>query len=214
MSLETLRRHGDFGIGTFAGLDGEMILLDGTFYQIRSDGKVYQPPLSDRTPFACVTTFVPDSREAIKSQTDMKALQERVNALAPRQNGFCAFIVRGDFRHVRVRSVPAQKKPYRPLVEVAKNQPVFTLSELRGTLIGFRSPSFVKGVNVPGYHMHFLADDLSGGGHVLESELTQGILEVDTMHEWLNIYLPSDSASFGAADLEQDRTLELEAVEK
>jgi alpha-acetolactate decarboxylase len=62
--------------------------------------------------------------------------------------------------------------------------------------------------------MHFLADDLSGGGHVLEFELAQGLLEADTVHEWLNIYLPSESASFGAADLTQDRSKELEGVEK
>ena len=213
-SLETLRRHGDFGIGTFAGLDGEMVLLDGRFYQIRSDGKVYQPPLSDRTPFACVTTFVPDRSESITSRTDMKALQERIDTLAPGQNSFCTFIVRGVFSHVRVRSVPAQTKPYRPLAEVTKNQPVFILSKIRGALIGFRSPSFVKGVNVPGYHIHFLADDLSGGGHILEFELTQGLLEADTVHEWLNIYLPSESVSFGAADLTQERSKELEGVEK
>ncbi len=213
-SLQTLRRYGDFGIGTFAGLDGEMVLLDGRFYQIRADGKVYRPPLSALTPFACVTTFVPDRREPITSRTDMKALQERIDALAPEQNGFCAFVVRGDFRRVLVRSVPAQTKPYRPLAEVTKDQPVFTLAEVRGILVGFRSPPFVKGVNVPGYHVHFIADDLSGGGHVLELEITRGVLEADTVHEWLNIYLPPASASFGAADLTRDRTKELEAVEK
>ena len=213
MSLETLRRYGDFGIGTFEALDGEMVLLDGAFYKVRADGKVYQPALSERTPFACVTTFVPDLRETIRAPTDMKTLEARIDALVPQTNRFCAFIVRGTFRHVRTRSVPAQSKPYPPLVEVTRNQPVFALSEVRGALIGFRSPSFVKGVNVPGYHMHFLADDLAGGGHVLEFELTQGVLEADTVHEWLRICLPTESASFGAANLAVDRSAELRSVE-
>ena len=74
MSLKTLRGYGDFGIGTFERLDGEMVLLNGTFYKIRADGKVYRPNLSERTPFACVTKFVPDCREIITNPTDMKAL--------------------------------------------------------------------------------------------------------------------------------------------
>jgi acetolactate decarboxylase len=214
MSLETLRRYGDFGIGTFEGLDGEMILLGGTFHKVRADGKVYQPPLSERTPFACVTKFIPDHREVISNLPDMKALEARIDALAPQQNRFCAFIVRGDFRHVRARSVPAQKRPYPPLTEVTRSQTIFTLSKVHGTLIGFRSPAFVKGVNVPGYHVHFLADDLSGGGHVLEFEMTQGILEADTVHEWLNIYLPKENAYFDAADLTKDLSGDLQTVEK
>jgi acetolactate decarboxylase len=213
MSLEALRGYGDFGIGTFEGLDGEMILLDGTFYKVRADGKVYRPALAESTPFACVTTFVPDLRETIQNSMDMRGLETRVDALVPEQNRFCAFIARGSFNHVRVRSVPAQKKPYPPLVEVTKNQPVFNLSNVRGALIGFRSPPFVKGVNVPGYHLHFLTDDLAAGGHVLEFEMTKGILEADTVHEWLNVYLPSGSG-FGAVDLTKDRATDLQAVEK
>ncbi len=69
-------------------------------------------------------------------------------------------------------------------------------------------------MNVPGYHMHFLADDHSGGGHVLAFEMAQGVLEVDNVHDWLNIYLPSASKAFNAADLSRDRAAELEAAEK
>lgn len=214
MSLKELRKHGDFGIGTFGALDGEMILLDGVFYQIRADGKVSKPDLSIRTPFACVTKFAADSMEIIGEPVDMKKLEDRIDEIVPQPNRFCAFIVRGDFVSIRTRSVPAQKKPYPPLAEVTKNQPVFSLSKVRGTLIGFRSPPFVKGVNVPGYHMHFLADDLSGGGHVLEFELSRGTLEADTVHEWLNVFLPAEDEDFGRADLAKDRNAELQAVEK
>ena len=214
MTLEALRGYGDFGIGTFEGLDGEMILLDGTFYKVRADGKVYRPALSESTPFACVTKFVPDFKGTVKDPTDMKALEARINAAVPQPNRFCAFIVRGEFRHVRTRSVPLQKKPYPPLTEVTKTQPVFTLSKVHGVIVGFRSPDFVKGVNVPGYHMHFLADDLASGGHLLDFEMTGGILEADTVHEWLSIYLPTGSEAFGAVDLTKDRTTDLQAAEK
>jgi len=214
MSLETLRRYGDFGIGTFEGLDGEMILLEGTFYKVRVDGKVYQPTLSERTPFACVTRFVPDITEIIQTSTDMKSLEERIDRRIPQQNRFCAFTLHGYFPHVQARSVPSQTKPYPPLVEVTKKQTVFTLLQVHGTLIGFRSPPFVEGVNVPGYHVHFIADDHSGGGHVLDFEMTQGTLEADTVQQWLTVYLPTGSDSFEAADLTRDHTVELEKVEK
>ena len=114
MSLATLRGHGDFGIGTFEGLDGEMILLDGTFYRARADGKVYRPELSERTPFACVTKFVGDRRETLPGPAARQALEARIDALVPEQNLFCAFRVRGEFNRVQVRSVPVQNKPYRP----------------------------------------------------------------------------------------------------
>lgn len=214
MSLDALSKYGDFGIGTFEGLDGEMILLGGQFYQIRADGKVYRPQRTIRTPFACVTHFAADYSENIGTPTDMTGLERRLDQIAPRQNEFCAFQVHGEFSAIRTRSVPAQTKPYRPLAEVTKTQPVFNLTRLRGTLIGFRSPPFVKGVNVPGYHMHFLADDLSAGGHVLEFQLTRGTLAVDTTHDWMHIQLPSGNDAFGTADLKSDRTLELKAAEK
>ena len=214
MSLEELRRYGDLGIGTFEALDGEMILLEGAFYKVRSDGRVYRPALSESTPFACVTTFVPDARKSVKGPLDMKALEAGIDTFVPEPNRFCAFIARGVFSHVRVRSVPAQKKPYPPLAEVTKDQPVFNLANVNGVIVGFRSPAFVKGVNVPGYHMHFLTDDLAAGGHVLEFEMTGGTLEADTVHEWLNVYLMSESWAFGAADLTRDRSADLQAVEK
>ncbi|HRZ86415.1 MAG TPA: acetolactate decarboxylase [bacterium] len=212
MPLETLRKYGDLGVGTFEGLDGEMVLLDGSFYQVRADGKVYRPALAVRTPFACVTDFAADRREELTAPIDRTALEAKIGALVPQRNRFCAFVLRGEFRSVRTRSVPAQKKPYPPLVEVTKHQPVFDLANVRGTVIGFRSPEFVKGVNVPGYHMHFLADDLSGGGHLLEFEMTRGTLEADTVHEWLHVYLPQ-SAAFGSADLAKDRSADVHAAE-
>jgi acetolactate decarboxylase len=214
MSLRALREYGNFGIGTFEALDGEMILLDGTFYKVRADGKVYRPALSEQTPFACVTSFVPDFQEALQAPMDKTNLEARIDALVPQPNLFCAFRVHGVFRHVQTRSVPAQHKPYPPLADVTRTQPVFSLTNVCGTLIGFRAPPFVKGVNVPGYHMHFLADDHSSGGHVLACDMTRGVLEADTVNEWLHLYLPPGSTSFGAADLTRDRAAEPQSVEK
>lgn len=201
MSLATLRQYGDFGLGTFERLDGEMILLGGKFYQLQTDGKIYQPPLSAQTPFACVTQFVADRQETIDAPTDRKAMEAKVDALAPWQNRFCAFMVRGEFSRIKTRCVPAQTRPYPPMAEVVKSQTVFDLTNVRGTLVGLRCPTFIKGVNVAGYHMHFIADDLSCGGHVLDFEMSHGVLEADTKEDWLHICFPTDSAYFDGVAL-------------
>lgn len=214
MTLAELLRHGDLGIGTFEGLDGEMVVLDGAIYQVRSDGKVYRPDLAGRTPFACVTRFRADRREEVAAPMDFAALQSVVDSRAPTENRFVAIRLRGEFKTLRTRSVPAQRKPYPPLAEVAKTQPVFDRVRIRGTLLGFRSPPFVKGVNVPGYHLHFLADDLSGGGHVLGFELERGVLEIDETHAWMHVELPQPGSPFDAANLREDRSVDLHRIEK
>jgi len=214
MSLGDLRKAGDFGIGTFEGLDGEMILINGRFYQVRADGHVYEPANSIKTPFACVTRFKPNCQKQINHSLNSKQLEKEIDRLVPQPNQFCAILLHGTFSHVWTRSIPAQKKPYPTLVEATKTQSVFELSEVRGTLIGFRSPAFVKGINVPGYHLHFLADDRSSGGHVLDFEMSKGVLKIDSLHDWLHLYLPQESDAFGQADLTVDRSTELQAVEK
>src|SRR5215813_5470562 len=60
VSFGHLREHGNFGLGTFDGLDGEMVALDGRFYQIRSDGSVSRVENTNTTPFAVVTNFYTD----------------------------------------------------------------------------------------------------------------------------------------------------------
>ncbi|MFP5213142.1 MAG: acetolactate decarboxylase [Acidobacteriota bacterium] len=213
MSLRDLLAHGDMGIGTFNRLDGEMVVLDGQVYQVRVDGKIYSPSPTETTPFASVVKFRADARTRAEAGLDFKGLERIVNETAPNQNLFCAVKVTGRFRLVKTRSVPVQNKPYPPLAEVTANQPVFTLENVSGTLLGFRSPAYVKGINVPGYHLHFISDDRSSGGHVLELAIEQGTVEVDTCNRFLMI-LPESGGDFARVDLGRDRSKELEKVEK
>jgi acetolactate decarboxylase len=60
-SFEHLARHGDFGIGTLNSIDGEMLALDGAFYQIKTNGIPYLIPKDMHTPFATVKFFKTDS---------------------------------------------------------------------------------------------------------------------------------------------------------
>ena len=38
VTIAELLTHGDFGLGTFNHLDGEMVVLDGVCHHLRSDG--------------------------------------------------------------------------------------------------------------------------------------------------------------------------------
>ena len=57
ITLEELLKHGNFGIGTFDGLDGEMIIVDGKIYKTDYYGNSTIQPTSTTTPFASITTF-------------------------------------------------------------------------------------------------------------------------------------------------------------
>jgi len=213
MSCGELLEYGNFGIGTFDHLDGEMIVLDGEVYQIKSDGKVYKPELNIMTPFATVCSFRPDMTFTIPDGTDYNGLELFIDNRAPNQNEFIAIKLTGKFSRMKVRSVPSQEKPYSPLVEVTKNQTVFEVEDVQGTIVGFRSPPFVKGINVPGYHCHFISADRNQGGHILDCEIISGIGEVDSCNRFLLI-LPEDSDSLEDIDLSLDRSVELDQVEK
>jgi len=211
ISCRKLLDYGDFGIGTFDKLDGEMTVLDRRIYQIKSDGKVYRPAGDVKTPFATVCKFKADRQFEIET-ADFKTVESILDEKVSNQNQFLAVKISGKFKHIKVRSVPAQNKPYPPLAEVAKIQPVFEMNDVAGTIVGFRSPPFVKGINVSGYHFHFLRSDFTRGGHILDFELTTGKCEIDKCSELL-LVLPNDD-SLKNIDLSKDKSEELQKVEK
>jgi acetolactate decarboxylase len=212
MTYGELRRHGDFGLGTFNALDGEMIAVDGGFYQVKADGVAYPVADGQRTPFATVLFFRPTLTRPLGGPLDYGHLQALVDGLMEGPNLFYAVRVDGHFATVTTRSVPRQERPYPPLAEVAKTQPVFHLEEVSGTLAGFRFPDFARGLNVPGFHLHFLTADRKAGGHVLDLVLTRGELAVDTSARF-HLELPTDS-TFLHADLGHDRGDALDRAER
>lgn len=169
--LEKIRQHGDFGLGTFNNLDGEMVILDGNIYQVKSDGNVERITNNLLTPFACTCFFNPLSSDSLEKESDYQQFLDFLNLLIPSPNIFYAIRVEGKFSFVKTRSVPRQDN-YKPLVEVAKEQPTFTFNDISGTLAGFFTPAFMSSLNVPGLHLHFLSDDRKSGGHLLECRTT------------------------------------------
>ncbi len=201
-TVGTLRGRGDFGLGTFDGLDGEMVLLDGTCFRLRDDGSASAAPDDARTPFAVVTRFVPHLRREITDAHTRAEVIDLIDASLTSVNYMYAVRVEGRFRTMRVRAVHAQHKPYRPLTEVADDETHLEFADLTGTIVGFRTPAFEQGLSVPGYHAHFLRSDRSSGGHVIDYVLEHGTVEVCIGTD-LHLELPR-SAAFAAADLDPD----------
>ncbi|MGR3219626.1 MAG: acetolactate decarboxylase, partial [Candidatus Anammoxibacter sp.] len=162
LTFDELKRHGDFGLGTFNDLDGEMICLDNTFYQIRTDGKVYPVDGAQITPFAVMTFFEPDAtvslKEPFKKPLDYDQLRRYIDELIPTKNIFYAIKIEGLFKYIKARSVPKQKRPYPDIMEIIKKQPIFEFNNIKGTIVGFRLPKYMNGINVPGYHFHFITE--------------------------------------------------------
>lgn len=194
--LKRVLADGDFGVGTFTRLDGEMILLDGRIYQAMSDGAIRAANLDDTSPFAAVTFFEEDGREENLSAATLDELDQQLDKKLPHRNTPYALRIDGEFAALTLRSVPAQSAPFQPLVEVVKHQTTWRLENVRGTLVGIRCPQWIATLNVAGYHWHFLSDDRKTGGHVLGCDLTRGLLRYDECTS-LVIQLPNSRAFDG-----------------
>ena len=174
VSFAELAEHGDLGLGTLNALDGEMIALDGRFLRADVDGAVTEIDASTRTPFAVVINFSPTLEFDLGSPLGYDELLAEVDRHLPADVVACALRLDGEFEHLKLRSVPRQSPPYRPLTEVVAEQRVFELSGAEGTVVGFRFPDYSQGLEVCGYHLHFVSSDRTRGGHVLEASPSSG----------------------------------------
>lgn len=213
MDFKTLKKYGDFGIGTFDRLDGEMVEYENKFYQIKADGKVYPVIDTMTTPFASVTFFYSDHKIELMSGMSFEELQKYLDKVLPTTNIFYAVKIQGTFSYMKTRSVPAQQKPYPSLAEVTKNQPVFEFNDVSGTVVGFRSPPYVSAINVPGYHLHFITENKNAGGHILDFKVKEAAAYIDETPQFMMI-LPDSNSDFYKIDLSQDKQIELHGVEK
>jgi acetolactate decarboxylase len=189
LGFAELAEHGDLGLGTLNGLDGEMIALDGEFLRADVEGRIGPVPPGAKTPFAVVTRFEPAIDERLDGALDHDALLARLDALIPPGSASAAIRLDGRFELVRARSVPRQSPPYRPLTEVVAEQHVFELREIAGTMLGFRFPDYAEGIEVSGFHLHFVDDARRRGGHVLSSRSHGLRVRIDPSSD-LHVELP------------------------
>ncbi|MBU9889781.1 MAG: acetolactate decarboxylase [Candidatus Omnitrophica bacterium] len=184
VTVGALKERGDFGLGTLDALDGEMVALDGAYYQIKPDGRAYLLTDAARSPFASVTFFDPDQTFYESGDISFGGLKQLLDDKLRSPNLFYAIKIEGNFRSLKVRSAAPQKKPYPILTEAINEQKIFELKNQQGTLVGFRFPDYMGGTGVPGYHFHFLSKDGSVGGHVLDLLVRDPWVETDETREF------------------------------
>jgi acetolactate decarboxylase len=206
----TLRKHGDLGLGTFENLDGEMVIVDGHFFQVRSDGSVRECSDDVLSPFAVITRFAPEAAVTVAQCPDMSHLVSRFDALRPSDNFFFALRVDGHFDYVHTRAM-CRTAEGMPLVQAAAVQPEFEFHNVLGTLVGFWTPEYAKTLNVPGYHLHFVSDDRQSGGHLLQCRGVNLRLQLQREGEY-HIALP-ETEDFLQADLRRDPAADLAKAE-
>jgi acetolactate decarboxylase len=194
-----LLRHGGFGLGTFNGVDGEMMVLDGQVYRGTSDSRAHLVSRSERTPFAVVVDFRPQGSMPVAAGQSLEQLQAALDALPDSASRVLAVRIDGQFQSIQVRSEPKQTPPYRPLAEVIKEQQVVhTLTDVDGTLIGFRFPATASSVNVAGWHFHFLSADKAHGGHVITLTTAAGRAQFEEISD-LRIHFPEQAPALSAS---------------
>jgi acetolactate decarboxylase len=190
VTIEELLRHGDFGLGTFNRLDGEMVVLDGECYHLRADGSATKADRADRTPFAAVTHFTPSTTLTIDAPTSRVDVLALIDQTLYTPNLIHAISITGAFSNVHTRTVRAQTPPYPPLTEASDGQAEKKFKQVNGVLAGFRTPEFEQGISVAGYHLHFLDATHTSGGHVLDFTLEAGHIAISTASE-LHLRLPT-----------------------
>ena len=216
LTIGELSDYGNLGLGTFNHLDGEMVALDGEFYKVKAadDPDVVRVPDDEKLPFAAVTHFIPNipGISTPRKSLNFKELQDYIDDILNPGNVFYAFRMEGNFKYVKTRSVPYQEGPtYPELSEVVEHQAEYTFENTGGYLVGFRFPFYMKDINVPGYHFHFLSQDKTRGGHLFECRTERLEIEAARVLEFRMI-LPG-SEEFKDTDLTVTQK-KLEIIEK
>ena len=210
VQIAALREHGDLGLGTFESLDGEMVVVDGHFFQVRSDGSVREVQDNVLIPFAAVTAFSPDQSITLENCPDLSYLTSQFDALRQSDNFFYALRVDGTFDFIHARAMRRTKEGV-PLVQAAAVQPEFEFRNISGTLVGFWTPEYAKSLNVPGYHLHFISADRTRGGHLLQCRGKNLRLQIQREGDY-HIVLP-ETEDFLKANLRRDPTAALAKAE-
>jgi acetolactate decarboxylase len=213
-NMDALQRPEAYGLGTFDKLDGEMVVLGGVVYRVGSDGSVTKPAPATKIPFASVSVLEsPDiafDMGAVASKADFeKLILSKLQSL----NYPVLIVVSVHLDSIRTRSVPAQQKPYAPLGEVcATQQKEFNLGAQEGTLVGFYCPSYMAGLNAAGFHLHFLNNDRTAGGHVLEFTAKDGKVRLQIL-TGIQAILPGTDSAFAVSDIEPAKPVKKTAGE-
>ena len=216
ITVEELLRHGDTGLGTFEGVDGEMIIVDGVCFRATVDGSVVEAPSELGVPFCSVSHFNGTRSFPLEAVTNIDKLKTILTQRIDEDyelNSMHMVRVDGTFERICARSETGQLTQHITLKEMLDgNQRDFFFDDVEGTLVCVHYPDYMDGINAPGWHLHFLSADRKRGGHVFGCKLRQATARIDKISR-IEIQLPS-SPAFDAYDLKDASRDEIRQVEQ
>ncbi|MFC3928137.1 acetolactate decarboxylase [Streptococcus caprae] len=185
MTIGELLTHGDMGIGTLDSIDGELIVLDGKAYQAKGSGD--QPEVVEvsddvTVPYAAVIFHQAEVIFRQRFEMTDHELEKRIESYYDGENLFRSIKIHGEFARMRVRMIPKTTSD-KTFAEVATHQPEYTIDNVTGTIVGIWTPEIFHGVSVAGYHLHFISDDHTFGGHVMDYVIKHGQVEVGAVDQ-------------------------------
>ena len=199
-SINDLLEHGDLGIATLTGSDGEVIFVDGKAYHANEHKEFIELTGDEMTPYATVTKFKADSSFKTSNKNQEEVFDE-VKKQMKSENMFSAVKISGTFKKMHVRMMPGQEPPYTRLIDSARRQPEETRENIKGSIVGFFTPELFHGIGSAGFHIHFANDDRDFGGHILDFEVDDVTVEIQNF-ETFEQHFPVDAKSFTDADID------------
>ena len=215
ISVDELLQEGDTGLGTFEDVNGEMIVMEGHCYRADQDGNIQEVDPETGVPFAAVARLYGNQEFPLNDMPDIDSVRTELTRKIEERFGLNSMHVvkiEGVFKKVDARSEAPYRSHHVPLKEVlGQTQKAFIFEEIRGSLVGVYFPDYMDGINMPGWHLHFLSEDKSVGGHVFDVCIREGAASVDKITNMV-IKLP-DSPAFDTYSLKQDLQDEIKSVE-
>ncbi len=197
VTVGELKQYGDFGVGTFNGFDGEMTVLDNKVYQAKADGSVIEASDEVKTPYALVKNFSIDQQVRLPAGLNYSALKNCIDHALPSLNIFYAVRIDAVFDYLKLRTIPAQQRPFPSFKALRQQMPMFEHQQLAGTVLGFRCPSYIHGINRAGYHLHFISADRQYSGHLVELSLQSETTALLDHSEHFSLKLPTAADAYG-----------------
>ena len=119
-------------------------------------------------PFAAVAKLYGEQQFPLKCMPDITSIRTELTRKIEERFGLNSMhIVRidGEFEKVDARSEAPYRSHHITLKEVlGQTQKAFLFENIRGSLVGVYFPDYMDGINMPGWHLHFLSEDRLKGG--------------------------------------------------
>lgn len=216
ITVRELMEHGETGLGTFEDVNGEMIAIDGKCYRATENGAVEEAGDDRGVPFSAVG-YMDKCREfEISGDYDMASLKDELNNRIEEDfglNSMHIIQITGMFEKVYARSEAPYRSHHITLKSMLeKTQTSFEFDNIRGSIVGVYFPDYMDGINASGWHLHFVNEDRTMGGHVYDLNMKKSLVRL-AKRSSIEIQLPKDAA-FDTYTLKNASKEEIKQVEQ